>query len=146
MKDYGTQENAGAPSVLRGGIWHIDKVVFGQRVVESARTGDLEEAERYLAHRVEEIRLAKVYGVRPTRLFKDAAAKYLQENMHKRSIGDDASRLKGLLPFVGDLPLQRIHDGTLAAYVEDCRAKGLKKKTINNCPSLRTLATWRCSR
>ena len=118
--------------LLRRGIWHIDKVVFGQRVVESARTGDLEEAERYLAHRIEEIRQAKVYGVRPARLFKDAAAKYLRENMHKRSIGDDASRLKGLLPFVGDLPLQRIHDGTLGAYVDDCRAKGLKKKTINN--------------
>jgi hypothetical protein len=46
--------------------------------------------------------------------------------------GDDASRLKGLILFVGEIPLQRIHDGSLTAYVEDCRAKGLKKKTINN--------------
>ena len=60
------------------------------------------------------------------------AAKYLRENMDKRSIADDASRLKGLLPLIGDLPLPRIHDGTLALYVDDCKAKGLKKKTINN--------------
>lgn len=46
--------------------------------------------------------------------------------MHKRSIGDDASRLKGLLPFIGELPLTQIHDGTLAAYVRDCRSKGLE--------------------
>lgn len=52
--------------------------------------------------------------------------------MHKRSILDDASRLKGLMPFIGNLPLHQIHDGTLATYVDDCIEKGLKKKTINN--------------
>ena len=31
-----------------------------------------------LAHRIETIRQSTVYGVRPTRLFKDAAAKYLR--------------------------------------------------------------------
>ena len=100
---------------LRQGVWHIDKVVYGQRVVESTRTSNLQEAETYLVHRMEEIRKAKLYGVLPMRLFKEAAAKYLRENMHKRSIANDASRLKRLLPFVGELPLQHIHDGTLAS-------------------------------
>jgi integrase len=81
---------------------------------------------------MENIRQASVYGVRPRRLFKEAAAKHLRENMHKRSIADDASRLKGLMPFIGDIPLHQIHDGTLSAYIDDCFAKGLKKKTINN--------------
>jgi integrase len=117
---------------LRNGTWHIDKIIYGQRVVESTRTGDLEEAERYLAHRIETVRQAKTYGVRPTRQFKEAAAKYLREDMDKRSIADDASRLKGLLPLIGDLPLRQTHDGTLAVYVDACRAKGLKTKTINN--------------
>ena len=116
----------------RRGIWHIEKVIFGQRLSESARTGDLEEAERFLAHRVETIRRAQVYGVRPERPFKEAAAKYLRENMHKRSIADDASRLKSLLPVIGELPLQRLHDGTLQPYVDQCLVQGLKKKTINN--------------
>ena len=117
---------------MRGGTWYIDKVIFGQRVVETTRTGDLQEAEKYLAHRTEEIRRAEVYGVRPKRLFQEATAKYRRENMHKRSIGDDASRLKGLLPFIGDLPLPQIHDGTLATYVHGCKNKGLKNKTVNN--------------
>ena len=55
---------------LRRGIWQIDKVIFGQQVIEPTRTGDLEEAETYLAHRTEKIRQASVYGVRPRRLFK----------------------------------------------------------------------------
>ena len=111
---------------LRGEIWHIDKVVYGQRVNETARTSDLKEAEKYLAHRIEEIRKAEVYGVRPQRTFKEAATKFLRENMDKRSIGDDASRLKGLLPFIGELGLHQVHDGTLSGYVADCKAKGLK--------------------
>lgn len=117
---------------LRGSIWQIDKTIFGQRVIESTRTGNLEEAEKFLAHRTETIRQAQIYGVRPKRLFKEAAAKYLRENIHKRSIADDASRLKSLLPVIGELPLQHIHDGTLQRYVNNCLTQGLKKKTVNN--------------
>ena len=51
--------------LLHGGAWHIDKFVYGQRVVETIRTGSLKEAERYLARRVEETRQAKVFGARP---------------------------------------------------------------------------------
>jgi len=46
---------------LRRGVWQIDKVIFGQRVIESTRSGNLEEAEKYLAHRTEKIRQAVVY-------------------------------------------------------------------------------------
>lgn len=117
---------------LRGENWHIDKVIFGTRVSESTRTSNIEEAERYLAHRIEGIRQAEVYGVRPERTFTEAAVKYLRENMDKRSIGDDASRLKQVLPYVGELSLKRIHDGTLYPYIMASRKKGLKSKTINN--------------
>ena len=44
--------------LLRGGIWHIDKVVFGQRIVESTRSGNLAEAES--VHRA--IMFAKATG------------------------------------------------------------------------------------
>ena len=67
----------------------------------------------YLAHRIETIRQNKVYGV----------------------------RLKRLLPLVGELPLQHIHDGTLAPYVEACRKKGLKTKTITR--SCGVCSIWR---
>ena len=48
-----------------GDIWHIDKNVNGRRLCESTGTSNLEEAEKYLARRLETIRQAEVYGVRP---------------------------------------------------------------------------------
>ena len=115
----------------RGGVWHIDKHIRGYgRISESCRTGSLLEAEQYLAHRLEEIRQATVYGVRPTRTFREAATKYLRENVHKRSIARDAQDLRSLDPFIGDVALDRIHDGTLQPFVH-ARKRTTRPGTIN---------------
>jgi integrase len=125
--------------IKRGEIWHIEKEIRGYgRLRGSCGTSDLEEAERYLARRLEEIRKALVYGVRPTRSFRDAATKYLREGMHKRAIGRDAQDLKTIEPYIGDLPLQQVHHGTLQKFVEDRRKQGRRNGTIN-----RTLAVVR---
>ena len=84
--------------IKRGGVWHIDKRIGGRRICQSTDTAGLEEAERYFARLAEGIRQAQVYGVRPTRTFEQAAAKFVLENQHKRSIGDDIGRLKLLMP------------------------------------------------
>ena len=78
----------------RRGTWNIDKKVFGRRLCESTGASELVEAEQYLARRLEEMRQAVVYGVRPKRSFQTAATKFLLENQHKRSLRADASRLK----------------------------------------------------
>ncbi len=70
----------------RFGVWQIDKRIFGQRVCESTGTASLEEAEKYLVRRIEEVRQAVVFGVRKKRTFEEAAAKYVLENQHKASI------------------------------------------------------------
>lgn len=115
-----------------GGIWHIEKVVNGRSIHESCGTSDQVEAERYLARRLEEIRQAAIYGVRPDRIFRVAATKYLTENQHKASIVTDAYMLQSLNPFVGELPLSKLHDGTLQPYISARRASGIKSKSINN--------------
>ena len=74
--------------IMRAGIWHIDKRIFGRRVCQSTGTAQLEEAERHLARVMEETRQAQVYGVRPSRTFEQAAAKFVLENQHKRSIDE----------------------------------------------------------
>jgi hypothetical protein len=84
--------------LFRDGIWHVDKRIYGRRVCQSTGTADIQEAETYLARLMEETRQAQVYGVRPTRTFEQAAAKFVMENQHKRSIADDAQRLKDLMP------------------------------------------------
>lgn len=115
----------------RGKVWHIDRQIRGQRVRESTGSCELAEAETYLAKRTEEIRQASVYGVRPTRSFRSAATKYLKDNQHKRSIGDDAFHFRCLDPFIGDLPIDRVHSGTLQRFIDVRIAKGVKTKSIN---------------
>lgn len=114
-----------------GGMWHIDKKVNNRRICESTGTSRLEEAERYLARRLEMIRQAEVYGVRPKRIFRDAAIKFLLENQHKKSIDSDKNSLAILDGFIGELPFEGIHMGSLQPYIEARRKSGVKSRTIN---------------
>jgi len=109
--------------VKRAGVWHIDKRINGQRVCLSTGADRLEEAERFLARLTEEARQAAVYGVRPSRTFEQAAAKFVLENQHKRSLSSDIGRLKLLMPWIGTVALDRIHTGTLQPWIEH-RQKG----------------------
>lgn len=97
--------------------WYIDKRVkqFG-RLHGSTGTSDEEEAERYLARRLSEIREAIVYGVRPRRKWREAATRYLTEFAEKKSIERDARALKDLDPFIGELWLDRVHNDSLQRY------------------------------
>ncbi len=115
----------------RRGIWHIEKQVLGQKIFESTGTGNLKEAELILARRIEEIRQAKIFGVRPSRTFRQAATKFLEENMQLRSIDDYGRHLKQLDPYIGDLPIENVHLGTLQPFIEARRKQGIKTKSIN---------------
>jgi len=116
----------------RAGIWHIDKRIEEQRVCQSAGTAKLAEAERFLARISESLRQAKVYGVRPERSFEKAAIKFVRENQHKRSLDRDICLLKQLMPFIGSLPLHRVHRGTLEPWVDYKRQEGRAPGTINH--------------
>lgn len=125
----GTQRMSGLTK--RGGIWHIDKVFRGTRIRESTGTSEIVKAQEHLARRIEEIRAAKVFGVRSDRTFRAAATKFLQENQHKKSIDDDAAHLAKLNPFIGDLLLKQVHMDSLQRFIASRRADGVKTSTIN---------------
>ncbi len=116
---------------FRSGIWHIDKTIDGQRICRSCNTGDKAEAERFLVRVLEEHRRASVYGVRPKRIFRQAATHYLQEHLHKKSVDRDAQDLVLLNPYIGDLDIRHVHDGTLAQFKNDRRKQGVKSGTVN---------------
>ena len=59
-----------------------------------------------------------------------AATRYLREST-KATIDRDAELLKTLDPFIGDLPLEAVHMGTLQSFVEDRQKARWKKRTIN---------------
>jgi hypothetical protein len=85
--------------LLRKGIWHIDKIVCGERICESTRTGDLIEAEAFLAHRCCEARRLHQYG----RTFKEAGVRFVAESGHLRGLDRDERALRLLYPFIGDM-------------------------------------------
>lgn len=109
--------------------WCVDKVYKGTRLRE--RFGNLEEAENWLIRQLEILRQANLFGVRKKRTFNEAAAKYLVDHQDKVSIETDIYLLKSLIPFVGNLTLDNIHDATLAPYVSKRLKDGRAHKTIN---------------
>ena len=118
--------------ICRNGVWHIQKRIKGYgRLCESTGSRDYGEAERYLIFRINQVRDACVYGVRPVRIFREAATKYLLDYQHMASIKDTAMFLKQLDPYIGELPLNRIHDGALAGFVQKRLAEGVSHRTVN---------------
>lgn len=115
----------------RGDIWHIEKTVKGHRLFESTGTGDLIEAEEFLVRRLEEIRKATVYGIRPDRTFEQAAVEYLKFKCHKKSLRQEAERLNQVQPWIGHIHLRKIHIGVLQPFIAQRRKDGVKSRTIN---------------
>lgn len=121
----------------RNGIWHIDKRINGERLYESTGVGDRAEAEKYLIHRLEQIRQRKVYGVREVRTFREAATRYLLEHKEQPSIKLTALCLQQLDPYLGDLPLTHIDDQALAPFIRDRQTDedlpdGKVRKAVSN--------------
>jgi integrase len=112
--------------------WKIDKRVprYG-RLCEGTGTSDYEEAERYFARRLEQIRAATVYGVRPKRTFREAATKYLNDHTRRRGISRDATALKNLDPYIGSKFIDEIHDGTFDKFRRDREAEGVSIGSVD---------------
>lgn len=118
--------------VKRAGLWHIDKRINGRRVCQSTGSSQLEEAELFLARLTEQARQASVFGVRPKRTFEQAAAKFILENQHKRSLHSDIGRLKLLMPWIGEITIDTIHTGTLQPWIDHRRKQAAAVGTINH--------------
>ena len=116
----------------KNGIWTIDKRINGYgRLCESTGTSNQAEAERYLVFRLEQIRQQVVYGQRPNYSFREAATKYLLENGHKRTLARDAQSLRILDPYIGELPLSRVHQDALVPFIQARQAQGRKSNSVN---------------
>ncbi|MEM7402023.1 MAG: tyrosine-type recombinase/integrase [Pseudomonadota bacterium] len=115
----------------RGEVWHIEKQISGYGTLrESCKTSNLKEAETYLRERLHQIDQQVRLGVRPVRTFADAASKFIETNEHK-SLDRDIDALNNVMPFIGDLPIESIHNETLEPYVQHRRGLGIKSSTIS---------------
>ncbi len=119
----------------RGGIWHIEKrcrYAPGGWIRESTGLSSRIEAEQHLIRRLaeyeEEARRREVVIF----TFEEAALRYLEEVAHKSSANTIAVILDRLFPYIGNLPIAHVHDGTIRPFVEHEQARGMAPKTINN--------------
>ena len=116
----------------RNGIWHIDKKVDGVRLYESTGVSDRQEAERYLIHRLEQLRQQKVYGIRQVRLWEEAATRFIKEFKDQPSIQLTVQYLKQLHPFIGSIPLTHIDDEALEPFIKHkLEVDGVSARTVN---------------
>lgn len=68
---------------------------------------------------------------RPEKVWREAATKFINENLHRTRIDEIARHLKQLDPYIGNLPLDQVHMGTLQPFIKARKAAGIRTKTIN---------------
>lgn len=115
----------------RGNVYHIDKVICGDRVCRSTGEKTLKKAEEFLAQIIKEKKDAKIYGIRPDRTFAELTEKYLKEK-DKSSLKNDEIQIKMLLPFIGKEDAKKIHMGTLQKFIKFRQKQKVKNATINH--------------
>lgn len=119
----------------KGGIWHIEKrcrFAPGGWLRESTSTPSRTEAEQILIRRLAEMEEEARRHEAAIFTFEEAALRYLKEIAHKSSADDIAMHLDQLFPFIGNLPIAHVHDGTILPFVEHEQKRGLSPKSINN--------------
>lgn len=119
----------------KGGIWHIEKRckhAEGGWLRESTGTSGRAEAEAILIRRLAELEEAAQRRAEAVFTFEEAAMRYLEEIAEKPSADTMAMHLDQLLPFIGQNPLEQVHDGTLKAFVDHEVKRGKAPKSVNN--------------
>ena len=114
-------------SETQDGRWRIDKTYQGTRL--QGRFETYQAAENWLLTEIEQLRQAQYQ--RPRYQFEPIAAKYLLENEEKLSIQTEATLLEAIMPFIGHLNLEQIHDDTLQSFIKARKVQGRKNKTVN---------------
>lgn len=118
---------------LRKGVYwiEINNKRYG-KVEESTGFREREEelAVRYYHKRMTELAEVKIFGARRRWTWVEAASRHLEE-FEGVSIATDALWIEQLLPYLGDLFLDQVHNETLKPYIAARREKGRKGNTIN---------------
>ncbi len=130
----------------KGGFWYIDKTIQGYgRLYESLRTKDKTEAERRAIIRLAEIEKQTVYGQKKVITFGEAVYMYVRDYGHKKSIDDDLSSLKMIIPHIEQLTLEQVHETRLRPIKAEL-LKTRKASTVNRCIAVVLVIMKHCVR
>ena len=108
----------------------IDKEHHGVRIFVRLGFASEEDALRRLAAEMQSVEIELQRSAARPR-FAGAAARYLDESRDLRSADVTAWHVRLLIPYIGTLELDRIHDATLQRFIADRLAGGVTATTIN---------------
>ena len=107
------------------GKGRIRKVVGGKRIQKRFEVRTRAEAEA-VYYQV----LAHTSIPAPNKRTFIAAATHYLNTEEKKSLDRDAECLERIMPFIGHLPLEKIHQGTLDPYILKRKEDGVKSGTV----------------
>ena len=109
----------------------ISKTWKGDRIFSRLGRVSQDQAETWLHNEIE--RRERDFERRKSAryLFAECAAKYLKECENKASIDTIAIHIVAVVPFIGHLQIEKIHDGTLEAFKASRIIDGVTPTTIN---------------
>ena len=81
--------------------------------------------------RILDLRQTLIHGERPKLAFREAVEKFLEEECPTKSLERAGYALDKVLPFIGDLLIEYVHEGSLGRYREARREAGVSAGTIN---------------
>ena len=112
----------------RNGIWYMDiRTPSGKRIRRSLGTQDRQKAQELRAKLEHEFWQQSRLGIKPKKLWDEAALKWLEEKRHeKKSIGDDISRLRNL-PQLRGIFLDELTRDTIMPVIESKKCKSSTK-------------------
>jgi len=109
----------------------INKIYKGESIYRRLGKVSQDEAEQRLKEEIAARDATRQRVGNHRSVFADGAARYLIESKAKRSVELLAWHVQLLLPFIGTLFLDHIHDATLEPFKESRRLDGVSPTTIN---------------
>jgi hypothetical protein len=116
----------------RGGIWWIDvRARDGERIRRT--TGTANKALAQEAHDRFKSELWRIghLGDKPRHTWNDAVVRWLKEQSHKATAGEDVSKLRWLHRYLGGKDLTHITRATLDQIIDAKLALGHRNATVN---------------
>ena len=112
------------------GIYHMSFMVNGRRHRESCKTSDKSQAQRAHDEKRALLWTQAHMGDKPKKTWNDAAAQWLKDRAHKRTIDQDRRKLDSLKPKIGTMLLTDITRTLVIDLVDDYQTPATKNRTV----------------
>ncbi|MEJ7667591.1 MAG: site-specific integrase [Casimicrobiaceae bacterium] len=129
----------------RGSIWWVDVVApNGERIRRTSGTANKTLAQEAHDRLKSELWRITNLGEKPRRTWNEAVVRWLKEQAHKATSGEDVTKLRWLDQFLGGKPLDNISRATIDKITDAKLAQGVSNATVNRTLELLRAILRKC--